>query len=319
MAPRLPQLHVSNQKAYVWNVSDIQTLRVEHHICGILSGTLPQVSQQNTFLGLPLVLLPEEVVLLLKHKLAVIVSDNDAHLPPSVSDVQSYHSSRAAAISTQQHLTLDNELRKRSLASEKFKSQIESRQLEKGAKGDKAKDQDAAFEVFVPSLSDGEKTTGPPPSLLINNGKGKGKARIEDVAYTIVIQPTSEDLPWFDPSAATFRTLESAKDAGVWNYPDTKLQEARCEVFEDLWRTGHYMGGGLRFGGDFLIYPGDPLRYHSHFTLTVLPSPSTPILPLDLVAYGRLATGVKKAHLLGTWDEKARKVDFFSLEWAAFG
>lgn len=65
--------------------------------------------------------------------------------------------------------------------------------------------------------------------------------------------------------------------------------------------------------------PGDPLRYHSHFTLTVLPTPDTPILPLDLVAYGRLATGVKKAHLLGSWDEKAQKADFFSLEWAAFG
>lgn len=86
---RLPQLHVSNQKAFVWNVAgpsappcaeralrltlcllawaDIQTLRTEHHICGILSGTLPQVSQQNTFLGLPLVLLPEEVVLLVKN------------------------------------------------------------------------------------------------------------------------------------------------------------------------------------------------------------------------------------------------------------
>jgi len=90
-------------------------------------------------------------------------------------------------------------------------------------------------------------------------------------------------------------------------------------VFEDLWRKGYFMGGGLRFGGDFLIYPGDPLRYHSHFTLTVIPSPSSPIMPLDLVAYGRLATAVKKAHLLGTWNEAASKAEYISLEWAAFG
>lgn len=44
---------------------DAQTLRVQHHICGSLMGTLPQLSQQNVFLGLPLQLLPEEVVLLL--------------------------------------------------------------------------------------------------------------------------------------------------------------------------------------------------------------------------------------------------------------
>ncbi|KAI5289825.1 tRNA-splicing endonuclease subunit [Ascosphaera acerosa] len=39
-------------------------LRREHHICGVLSGTLPQVPQQNVFLGLPLQLMPEEARLL---------------------------------------------------------------------------------------------------------------------------------------------------------------------------------------------------------------------------------------------------------------
>lgn len=46
---------------------DVQTLRTQHHICGILTGTLPQVGQQNVFLGLPMMLLPEEVVLLVKN------------------------------------------------------------------------------------------------------------------------------------------------------------------------------------------------------------------------------------------------------------
>ena len=64
---------------------------------------------------------------------------------------------------------------------------------------------------------------------------------------------------------------------------------------------------------------GDPLRYHSHFTLTVLASPLSTIMPLDLVAYGRLATAVKKAHLLASWDLKAEQAEYLSLEWAAFG
>jgi tRNA-splicing endonuclease subunit Sen34 len=33
---------------------------------GVLAGTLPQAAQQNLFLGMPLLLLPEEVVLLLE-------------------------------------------------------------------------------------------------------------------------------------------------------------------------------------------------------------------------------------------------------------
>jgi len=41
--------------------------------------------------------------------------------------------------------------------------------------------------------------------------------------------------------------------------------------------------------------------------------------PLDLVAYGRLATGVKKAHLLCSYDERDGSVSYMSLEWAAMG
>lgn len=42
-------------------------------------------------------------------------------------------------------------------------------------------------------------------------------------------------------------------------------------------------------------------------------------MPLDLVAYGRLATAVKKAHLLASWNEQEARAEYLSLEWAAFG
>jgi tRNA-splicing endonuclease subunit Sen34 len=49
-------------------LSDAATLRSEHRICGVLTGTLPHLSQQNVFLGLPLVLMPEELVLLVEKR-----------------------------------------------------------------------------------------------------------------------------------------------------------------------------------------------------------------------------------------------------------
>lgn len=45
---------------------DVSILRVQYRICGILTGTLPHLTQQNFFLGLPLLLMPEEVVLLIE-------------------------------------------------------------------------------------------------------------------------------------------------------------------------------------------------------------------------------------------------------------
>jgi tRNA-splicing endonuclease subunit Sen34 len=49
-------------------LADAATLRSEHRICGVLTGTLPHLSQQNVFLGLPLVLMPEELVLLVEKR-----------------------------------------------------------------------------------------------------------------------------------------------------------------------------------------------------------------------------------------------------------
>jgi tRNA-splicing endonuclease subunit Sen34 len=108
---------------------------------------------------------------------------------------------------------------------------------------------------------------------------------------------------------------------------------------------------GLRFGGAFAVYPGDPLRYHSHYTAQlVLPSESVPMT--TLVANGRLGTAVKKTHLLccttfeaeldpantvellrsGRFDTapssdkeqqskygRLARFDVFSLAWAGFG
>ena len=55
---------------------------------------------------------------------------------------------------------------------------------------------------------------------------------------------------------------------------------------------------GLRFGCHYSVYPGDPLRYHSHFLTTGLGWDEEFDL-LDIVGGGRLGTGVKKAYLIG--------------------
>ena len=57
------------------------------------------------------------------------------------------------------------------------------------------------------------------------------------------------------------------------------------------------MGLGPRFGGEYLIYPGDYLRYHAHFTSQVVLHDGC-IKPMEIVAWGRLGTGTKKAGLI---------------------
>lgn len=61
-------VHIAGDKVYVYDVDSIRRLRVDHHITGITLGTLPQVAQQNVFLGVPLQLLPEEVAVLVEQR-----------------------------------------------------------------------------------------------------------------------------------------------------------------------------------------------------------------------------------------------------------
>jgi len=71
-----------------------------------------------------------------------------------------------------------------------------------------------------------------------------------------VVVPTESSFEWYRPDECTFSTLESAKAAGIWNFPATLHEKARCAVFRDLWEQGYFMGSGIKFGGDYLVYPG---------------------------------------------------------------
>jgi tRNA-splicing endonuclease subunit Sen34 len=93
---------------------------------------------------------------------------------------------------------------------------------------------------------------------------------------------------------------------------------------------GYFSTPGLRFGCQYTIYPGDPLRFHSHFLATGLDWNEEFDL-LDLVGGGRLGTGVKKSYLFGGEDPSVKEAErnseqgkqefvesvrAFSLEWA---
>lgn len=117
----------------------------------------------------------------------------------------------------------------------------------------------------------------------------------------------------------------------LFPFPTTPRQHALLGVFSKLQSLSYRVGLGPRFGGEWLIYPGDYLRYHAHFTSQVIVR-DEPIKPTEIVAWGRLGTGTKKAGLICCWDdgkreegqdnqeeEKEEDVEFYSLEWANFG
>ncbi|KAK0450698.1 hypothetical protein EV421DRAFT_1173271 [Armillaria borealis] len=290
---RIP-ISVANKRAFIWEVDDIAVIRAKHRICGILTGTLPHVSQQNVFLGVPLLLMPEEVVLLVENGSAVLVDDPRAYPEPSLEQIKEWDSARLEFIQKQvsvaESLKGTSTPNTRSMSEEAVRKRREREQR-------KAKPTEEEEEVE------------PTPKTSVSGHP----------AYNIVIPASSSSLKWYSPDACTHTSIDAAKAAGIWDYPSNLHERAKCGVFRSLWEQGYFMGGGIKFGGDYLVYPGDPMRYHSHFTATVIDSPLSALQPMEIVAHGRLGTATKKAHLICCWDDEKGEVTTMSIEWAGFG
>ncbi|KAF8520172.1 hypothetical protein BU17DRAFT_46973 [Hysterangium stoloniferum] len=299
-------LYISNGHAYVWTVEDASELRSKHRICGTLSGTLPHLSQQNFFLGLPLLLMPEEVVLLVENGIAVMVDDATATREPSASDLREWDESRKQVVAEQIEQWQQRETARQAL--EMTNGQGKGRMSEDALQKRKERLERKAREEGAANTID---------ENLVISRPTPGPVLQPQSSYMVQIPSTSLSHSWYQPRR--YDTLDSAKQAGIWQFPSTLEERASYHVFRDLWEKGHFLGSGIKFGGEFLVYPGDPLRYHSHFVASVLPSHSAEIRPMEIVAHGRLVTATKKSHLLCGWDEETGKVTYLSLEWSGFG
>uniref|UniRef100_A0A4W5KEN0 tRNA-intron lyase n=1 Tax=Hucho hucho TaxID=62062 RepID=A0A4W5KEN0_9TELE len=76
-------------------------------------------------------------------------------------------------------------------------------------------------------------------------------------------------------------------------------------VFRDLRRQGFYITSAGKFVGDYLVYPGDPLRFHARFmAVCVSMDDSMPLC--DVLAIARL----------GSNDDDREEVVYTSLQWS---
>ncbi|KAI9852736.1 MAG: tRNA-splicing endonuclease subunit [Vezdaea acicularis] len=297
-------------KSYlIYDINTITYIRREHHICGVLVGGLPQAPQQNVFLGVPLELMPEEVRLLVEKGAAYIIDDIDAHetilRTLSKSQRQAFtldlqYQGIEASKSAQQRADMKKEVglsrvkerttRKAQKAESNRESKSEPRGLEDSAESE-------------PSLFD----SGPAP-LSSTKATGLALTPLEPYAITPVVSYPPLDIQLQPRMDSIYGSLSS------------------YAFFAHIHSKGYFISPGLRFGCQYMVYPGDPLRFHSHFLATGA-SWDEEIDLLDIVGGGRLGTGVKKGFLLGGArpsddliahdnGDKAKGVRTFCIEWA---
>lgn len=292
----------------LFSIDAVTYLRREHNICGVLIGTLPQIPQQNVFLGLPLELMPEEARLLVDRGVACIVDEVKAH-----DGMRSL-----LAEDRRQYL---RELESQGLHATRIladrKGQQREQVLKKLDEKAKAKAMKAADEqAAVSALKDDPSTV---LELFADDGTHPSSSRKASTSTAAGSQPVMGITP-----ATSYPPLPHPASLPNQLLPPPEVPSS-YPLFAHLHSRGYFLSPGLRFGCQYVAYPGDPLRFHSHF-LVVSAEWDQNIDLMDIVIGGRLGTGVKKGFLLGgpqktgdevdSENERVESVRAFSIEWA---
>jgi tRNA-splicing endonuclease subunit Sen34 len=366
----------------LFDVDVIAHCRRTHNICGLLVGTIPNLSQQNVFLGVPLELMPEEARVLVDKGAAYIVDDAQAH------------QKAFAEMSREDRLRYMEEMDKRGEDVTKEQTELAERRKERALKekGLKREEVDKDIVGSIAASTTSEDTLQADDSSVASSGLGfimKGSSFSDSwapvKAAKVISSPASSvtdssDLgssglgfimkgssfsdswvqvkaPKIDSFAAEVSLFDAAPPSpapepavpvqgsapkGVaaqkhyvtptTSYPPLSTPAKDSSVppptvpdsyplFRYLHSKGYYHMPGLRFGCHYNVYPGDPLRYHSHFAATGLGWDQKFDL-LDVVGGGRLGTGTKKAYMIGGENpevdaQENESVRAFSVEWAA--
>lgn len=286
---------------FVFSVDAVTFLRREHHICGVLAGTLPQVPQQNVFTGLPLELMPEEARLLVERGVARIV------------DEVNFQKQGMQSLMEEDRKKYLKELESQGLEAMQFQVRRKDRQREealrrKEEKATRAKKSEhiqntasAESDSVVSPFEDSQAST----PAQVSSRRSSTMAGLNAMGITPAV--SHPPLPQQPPTKHVLPVPQVPS-----SYP----------LFAHLHSKGYFLSPGLRFGCQYVAYPGDPLRFHSHF-LVVSTGWEDKLDLMTIVAGGRLGTGVKKGFLIGGVDvngessgDLSENVKTFSIEWA---
>ena len=274
----------------VFDQKAVARLRRHQNINGMLVGTTPQQPTQNIFLGLPIELRGEEASALVSAGAAFVVDDAAAHKETLTNGTAGATNAYVEA------------LRRSKVAAQKAIAEQKAQKAADAAnrhKKDRSKAK--ARRPSVTASQDGD------ASLFNGDTTQKQQSRTQQIDRTpqLAVTPTASD----DLVSASTYARHTLPRHQVPNGPLCRL----------LQRTGNFMTPGLRFGSQYSVYPGDPLRFHAHFMANQYDW-DEPIPTLEIVEGGRLATAVKKAFVIGGQAEDAEgeaDVRTFSIEWAA--
>jgi tRNA-splicing endonuclease subunit Sen34 len=217
-------------------------------------GGLPGFRQQDALHGLPLQLSPEEVTLAVDSGWVELYHDAD---PLTAAATATAEDARASGSGTVAVASL---------------AQQRPRHLP--AKGWGAKPKGHNVKRLKGSATEGGGRRGGRGGGMGGAAGGASAGGATEHSWEHMLQTSFVTLPLVEPQDTgppSSHVPRGRDSAPRWTYPRTEDEKRRYAVFADLHRRGLTMTAGIKFGADYLAYPGDPMAYHACFTVRVNP------------------------------------------------
>lgn len=94
------------------------------------------------------------------------------------------------------------------------------------------------------------------------------------------------------------------------------LNQLKYRVYRHLHDEGHWITSGETFGGDFLIYPGDPLYFHaSHIIHVLSENEASSMDSKTLTTRCRMGVGVNKLCIFAFEIPQTKELCFQTIQW----
>lgn len=309
-------------KYFVWNAHHVYNLRTQHRICGALIGSLPRKPWQTNITSLPLILLPEEVHLCCTMGIAKLATAENyfQRKRDRFVDAVEFHKQREENERDQIKLFKFEKMKKEKvfygLSKKTRRKEKRTLQIQHNDESDTTTQSEGDNEV---------KNTISETSKIINNARSTESAtsfntqpddNSEDDWTSITL--SDQDFVYYQQAVRVHIPTCAANVNQIaqheFNYPRTSREKACYRVFKDFWTKGYYVTSASKFGGDYLVYPGDPLRYHSFYIVIVMDT-DRHLTSKETICYGRLAASVKKTVVLATVNSDCSSVSCVSLSW----
>ncbi|ODV63984.1 tRNA splicing endonuclease subunit SEN34 ASCRUDRAFT_73710 [Ascoidea rubescens DSM 1968] len=332
-------IEIIGNRALVFDLQDVKKLR-EWNIAGVLSGTLAVAPQQNIFLGLPLQLTIEEVLYLVASKRCYLVIDKLLFRNLIASYTNNVE--LLEMILKQRLEDFLEGIKRRKLKIEKIQklkrkkphaepinlddiNSFENQPFYNETDFYLAIDVNDINLIFYKNEINSKKL--PNYDTIMENLRIRDQSiqkvilfrLVKNYIYTKLQIGKKVDEYEITKRLSNFCIYDSITENSNYEikYDFSKFEE----YLNDLQMTfsfynkiilqkQYFLSPGLRFGGKFVGYPSDPLRYHSHLIMNFFEYYNEDIGMLNIVNGGRLATGVKKLWVcIGNKNKKSASIN----------